>query len=63
MQFDTGYKLQKRKKAVHFSNNQFMNGILIERGLTVIPPSEPEIILSDLPFHSTFQFVKYDASA
>ena len=42
---------------------QFMNGILIERGLTVIPPSEPEIILSDLPFHSTFQFVKYGASA
>ena len=27
MQLDTGYKLQKRQ-TVHFSNNQFMNGML-----------------------------------
>ena len=34
-------------------------------GLTVIPPSEImlRIILSDLRFHNTFQFVKYGASA
>ena len=42
-----------------------MNGILTWFGLTVIPPSEImlRIILSDLRFHNTFQFVKYGASA
>ena len=55
----TSYRGDKR---VHFSNNQFMNGILTWfdcnssfRNL--------RIILSDLRFHNTFQFVKYGASA
>ena len=55
----TSYRGDKR---VHFSNNQFMNGILTWfdcnssfRNL--------RIILSDLRFYSTFQFVKYGASA
>ena len=55
----TSYRSDKR---VHFSNNQFMNGILTWfdcnssfRNL--------RIILSDLRFHNTFQFVKYGASA
>ena len=54
---DTGYKLQKRETG-SLSNNQFMNGILTWfdwnssfRNL--------RIILSDLRFHSKFQFVKY----
>ena len=61
MQFDTGYKLQKLQ-TVLYSNNQFMNGILTWfdynssfRNL--------RIILSDLRFHNTFQFVKYGALA
>ena len=55
----TGYRSDKR---VHFSNNPFMNEILTWfdcnssfRNL--------RIILSDLRFHNTFQFVKYGASA
>ena len=55
----TSYRGDKR---VHFSNNQFMNGILTWfdcnssfRNL--------RIILSDLRFHNTFQFVKYGTSA
>ena len=60
MQFDTGYKLQRRQR-VHFSNNQFMIGIL-----TWFDASSSfrnlRIILSDLRFDDTFQFVKYGAS-
>ena len=60
MQFDTGYKLQKRQTGSLF--NSWMESW---PGLTVIPPSEImlRIILSDLRFHNTFQFMKYGASA
>ena len=60
MQFDTGYKLQKRQTGSLF--NSWMESW---PGLTVIHPSEImlRIILSDLRFHNTFQFVKYGASA
>ena len=55
----TSYRGGKR---VHFSNNQFMNGIL-----TLFDCNSSfrnlRIILSDLRFHNTFQFVKYGTSA
>ena len=57
MQFNTGYKLQKRQTG-SLSNNQFMNGIL-----TCLDCNSSfrnlRIILSDLRFHNKFQFVKY----
>ena len=60
MQFDTGYKLQRRQTG-SLSNNQFMIGIL-----TWFDASSSfrnlRIILSDLRFDDTFQFVKYGAS-
>ena len=55
----TSYGSDKR---VLYSNNQFMNGIL-----TWFDSNSSfrnlRIILSDLRFHNTFQFVKYGASA
>ena len=55
----TSYRSDKR---VHFANNQFMNGILtwFDRNSSF---RNLRIILSDLRFHNTFQFVKYGASA
>ena len=65
MQFDIGEKVTEAINGFTFqimTNNQFMNGILTWfdgnssfRNL--------RIILSDLRFHNTFQFVKYGASA
>ena len=65
MQFDIGEKVTEATNGFTFqimTNNQFMNGILTWfdgnssfRNL--------RIILSDLRFHNTFQFVKYGASA
>ena len=62
MQFGTGYKLQKRQNGFTF---QIINSWTESwPGLTVIPSvSNLRIILSDLRFHNTFQFVKYSASA
>ena len=62
MQLDTGYKLPGSKKRVHFKNNQFMNGILTWFDCNS-SFKNLRIILSDLRFHITFQFVKYGASA
>ena len=58
-----GYKLQKRQ-TVHFSNNQFMNGIAVLNWFDCNSSfRNRRIFLSDLRFHNTFQFVKYSASA
>ena len=48
-------------KWVHFSNNQFMNGILTWFDCNS-SFENLRIILSDLHFHNTFQFVKCGAS-
>ena len=57
MQFDTGYKLQKRQTGSRFKYGilTWFDGNSFFRNL--------QIILSDIRFHNTFQFVKYDASA
>ena len=49
-------------KQVHFSNNQFMNGIVTWFDCN-FSFRNLRIILSDRRFHNTFQFVKYGASA
>ena len=61
MQFDTEYKFKYRSnKQIHFSNNQFMNGILTWLDFNS-SFRNLQIILSDLRFRNTFQFVKYGA--
>ena len=61
MQFDTEYKFKYRgNKQIHFSNNQFMNGILTWLDFNS-SFRNLQIILSDLLFRNTFQFVKYGA--
>ena len=55
----TSYRSDKR---VHFSNNQFVNGILTWFDCNSSFRNLP-IILSDLRFHKVFHFVKYGASA
>ena len=55
----TSYRSNKR---VHFSNNQFMNGILTWFDCNS-SFKNLWIILSDLHFLNTFQFMKYGASA
>ena len=63
MQFDTGYNYSSDKQ-VHFSNNQFMNGILTRLDCNINSSFRNlQIILSDLHFYSTFQFMKYGSSA
>ena len=54
----TSYRSDKR---VHFSNNQFVNGILTWFDCNSSFRNLP-IILSDLRFHKVFHFVKYGAS-
>ena len=59
------YRLQVTDATNGFSIQIINSWMETWPGLTVIPPSEImlRIILSDLGFHNTFQFVKYGASA
>ena len=61
MQFDTGYKLQTTNEfsiQVINSMNEILTWFDCNSSFRNL-----RIILSDLRFHNTFQFVKYGASA